>query len=153
MTRAGTRFQLRLAQAFFGRARGCSIRIAPWAVALLLAAIGSVGSSRQALALPCVKTPAPGPIVTFPVPSLFSVTCNNSADRADPVAVIFLTTIGNGSFIELNNSGNIATLGFGALAIETGTLSANSDITIVNSGNVATLAFGGIGINATPRRQ
>ena len=151
MTRAGTRFQLRLAQAFFGRARGCSIRIAPWAIALLLAAIGSVGSSGQALALPCVKTPAPGPIVNFlfPLPSPVSVTCNNSADRADPVAVIFLTTIGNGSFIELNNSGNIATLGFGALAIETGTLSANSDITIVNSGNVATLAFGGIGINAT----
>ncbi|HYH69868.1 MAG TPA: hypothetical protein VEX16_01015, partial [Methyloceanibacter sp.] len=122
MTRAGTRFQLRLAQAFFGRARGCSIRIAPWAIALLLAAIGSVGSSRQALALPCVKTPAPGPIVNFlfPLPSPVSVTCNNSADRADPVAVIFLTTIGNGSFIELNNSGNIATLGFGALAIETG---------------------------------
>ena len=148
MTRAGTRLQLRLAQTFCGCARGTSSRISLGTIALLLAAIGSFSSSHQALAVPCVKTPAPGPIVTFPVPSLFSVTCNNSADRADPVAVIFLTTIGNGSFIELNNSGNIATLGFGALAIETGTLSANSDITIVNSGNVATLAFGGIGINA-----
>ena len=146
-----TFFGIRAAGATGGDAkRGLQRRIALWASALLLATMGCLGSAPQALALPCVKAPPPGPIVNpfFPVPSPFSVTCNNSADRADPVAVIWLTTIGNGSFIELNNSGNIATLGIGALAIETGTLSANSDITIINSGNVATLAFGGIGINA-----
>ena len=148
MTRLRTRLQTRGAPANRGCARGSMSRISLGAIALLVATIGSLGSSHQALAVPCFKFPAPGPIVTIPVPSFLPVTCNNSADRADPVAVIFLTTIGNGSFIELNNSGNIATLGIGALAIETGTLSANSDITIVNSGNVATLAFGGIGINA-----
>jgi autotransporter family porin len=106
---------------------------------ILLSAVLAPG---QAMAAPCIKFPAHGPIFA-PPPAGVSITCNNAASRSSLGTVIDIITSGLGNFINLTNSGRLVGGGTG-IAVHTDNLFAS--VTLVNSGPIFSL---GTGISAT----